>query len=315
MAETFLDGRVMLHPGDCLDVLAGLPEGGLDSCVTDPPYHFASIVKRFGGANAAAAKAGTAEHHTGAYARASRGFMGKEWDGGDIAFRPETWAAVYRVVKPGAHLVAFAAPKNVHHMAVAIEAAGFEIRDRFLRLMAGDVAVARFVASLSEAQTDAFWRCVDDSGFSGEMAWIFGSGFPKSHNLSGEWSGWGTALKPAYEPIVLARKPLAGTVAETVEVHGTGALNIDECRVGGIDMSEMEGRSGKSTPNNVYWSGVGHDSMWSPNKSGRWPANLMHDGSADALEVFPETSSGKPGIKRGGNNGHAYGAESRAPGT
>jgi site-specific DNA-methyltransferase (adenine-specific) len=347
--ETFLDGRVTLHSGDCLEVLAGLPEGSIDACVTDPPYHFASIVKRFGAADAAPAKAGTAGHHTGAYARASRGFMGKEWDGGDIAFRPETWAAVYRVLKPGAHLVAFAAPKNVHHMAVAIEAAGFEMRDRFLRLMAADAAVTRFVASLSEAQADAFWRCVDDSGFTGELAWIFGSGFPKSHAvaldferslcrrekrggrsvwvyvsdgaemrgkapwrhpLANEWAGWGTALKPAYEPIVLARKPLAGTVAATVERHGTGAVNV-----GGCAISCDESTARVSGVNRGVFGSDDRQGMIRGGNEGRFPAGLMHDGSADVLEAFPQTSSGKPGIKRRGNNGHAYGAESRPPGT
>lgn len=122
------------------------------------------------------------------------GFMGRKWDASGIAFDPETWAAALRVLKPGGHLVAFGAPKNYHRLACAIEDAGFEIRD--------------------------------------SLMWVFGSGFPKSHNLDGEWQGWGTALKPAYEPIILARKPLIGTVAENVLAHGTGALNIDACRVG-----------------------------------------------------------------------------------
>ena len=132
--------RVMV--GDCLEVLPSLGEGSVDAVVTDPPYHLTSIVKRFGAEGAAPAQFGK----DGAYARASAGFMGKTWDGGDVAFRPETWAEVLRVLKPGGHLIAFAAPKNQHRMICAIEDAGFEIRD-----------------------------C---------LMWLYGTGFPKSLDVS-----------------------------------------------------------------------------------------------------------------------------------
>ena len=121
----FHDGRFTLWHGDCLEVLAQMPENSVDSCVTDPPYHLTSIVKRFGSENAAPAQYGK----DGAYARASAGFMGKQWDGGDIAFRPDVLAQVYRVLKPGAHLLAFGGTRTYHRMACAIEDAGFEIRD------------------------------------------------------------------------------------------------------------------------------------------------------------------------------------------
>lgn len=140
--ERFLKDRVRLHCGDMLEILATLPENSIDSVVCDPPYHLTSIVKRFGANGAAPAKVGK----TGAYARASAGFMGKRWDGGDIAFRPEAWAEVYRALKPGAHLVAFGGTRTYHRMACAIEDAGFEIRDAIM--------------------------------------WIYGSGFPKSHDVS-----------------------------------------------------------------------------------------------------------------------------------
>src|ERR1035437_23569 len=139
---SFLNDRIKLHCGDCLEVLPTLAENSVDSCVTDPPYHLTSIVKRFGAKNSAPCKVGK----TGAYARASAGFMGKQWDGGDIAFRPETWAAVYRVLKPGGHLIAFGGTRTYHRMACAIEDAGFEIRD--------------------------------------QIQWLYGSGFPKSHDVS-----------------------------------------------------------------------------------------------------------------------------------
>ena len=142
MEVKFLSGRVALHSGDCREVLATLDENSLDACVCDPPYHLTSIVKRFGGENSAPAQFGS----DGRYARASAGFMGKVWDGGDIAFRPETWAVVYRVLKPGAHMLVFGGTRTFHRLACAIEDAGFEIRDT--------------------------------------ISWNFGSGFPKSHNIS-----------------------------------------------------------------------------------------------------------------------------------
>ncbi len=241
---------VSVHHGDMLQVLPGLVADSFHACVTDPPYHLTSIVKRFGAANAAPAKVG----QTGAFARASRGFMGKQWDGGDIAFRPETWVEVLRVLKPGAHLVAFGGTRTFHRMAVAIEDAGFELRDTLM--------------------------------------YLYGSGFPKSHNAG---NGWGTALKPAWEPIILARKPLRGTVAANVLAHGCGALNIDGCRVPASDKAwgsgnrdawrETEGRTDRQ-PNSYGQSDA------SP--GARWPANVLHDGSNEVLQAFPDA----PGQQR-----------------
>ncbi len=126
-------------------------------------------------------------------ARITTGFMGKAWDNGDTAFDPAFWADVLRVLKPGGHVLSFGGTRTYHRMACAIEDAGFEIRD--------------------------------------QIGWLYGSGFPKSSNQDGEWEGWGTALKPAWEPIVVARKPLIGTVAGNLIAYGVGALNIDGCRV------------------------------------------------------------------------------------
>lgn len=251
---------VRIITGDCRDSMAALDADSIDSCVTDPPYHLTSIVKRFGAENAAPAKVGK----TGAYARASRGFMGQTWDGGDVAFQPETWAAVLRVLKPGAHLVAFSGTRTYHRMACAIEDAGFEIRD--------------------------------------QLAWCYGSGFPKSHNQPG---GWGTALKPAWEPICFARKPLQGTVAANIAAHGTGAINIDGCRIetdealrvggGGLpvrhDPAVPRGKPGKKYhPDQL---GTSSEFRRLPqnvgvNPDGRWPANILHDGSDEVLAAFPD---------------------------
>lgn len=227
-------------------------------------------MQRFGGANAAPAKPGK----TGAYARASRGFMGKTWDGGGIAFDPKVWRLCWELLPPGGHLLAFGGTRTHHRVWCAIEDAGFEVRDT--------------------------------------LAWLYGSGFPKSHNLDGDREGWGTALKPALEPICLARKPLAGTVAETVLAHGTGALHVDACRVAISDDDE----SGS------WGSGRSDGSCWSPGRTngasepegarhhlGRWPANVLHDGSPEVLAAFPVL-----GVSSGGVMSPAGGAKVYAGG-
>lgn len=173
-------------------------------------------------------------------------FMGRKWDY-DVP-SVDIWVECLRVLKPGGHLLAFAGTRTQHRMCVNIEDAGFEIRDM--------------------------------------IAWVYGSGFPKSQNVGKKlegWDGWGTALKPALEPITVARKPFKGTVANNVLTHGTGAINIDECRVGtDEDLCRVQGNN-KNTPtpnapNNGFIS-VAQD-------GGRWPANLMHDGSDEVTELF-----------------------------
>lgn len=247
--------------GDCTSVLYDLAREGLlaDGCVTDPPYHLASIVARLGAPDAAPIQSGA----TGVYARSSTGFMGQQWDGGDVAFRPLTWRRVFDVLKPGAHLVAFSATKGYHRMVCAIEDAGFEIRDM--------------------------------------VPWLFGTGFPKSHNLEGEWEGWGTALKPAIEPIVLAQKPISeGSIAANVARWGVGALNIDACRIGTED--ELRGGAGKLWSHYRDNRGPSYEpgqrgtfaefkrmpQHVPPNPHGRWPANVCHDGSDEVLAAFAE---------------------------
>ena len=181
-------------------------------------------------------------------------FMGKRWDY-DVP-STEVWAECLRVLKPGGHLLAFAGTRTQHRMAVRIEDAGFEIRDM--------------------------------------IAWVYGSGFPKSKNLDGEWQGWGTALKPALEPITVARKPLDGTVAGNVLAHGTGALNIDGCRIimNDRDATYISERIGGFNSirsiggNGAYGGGEVMDRTESYDpKKGRWPANLIHDGSEEVTAL------------------------------
>lgn len=181
-------------------------------------------------------------------------FMGKAWDY-DVP-GVETWREVLRVLKPGGHLLSFFGSRTYHRGVIPIEDAGFEIRDQIM--------------------------------------WLYGSGFPKSHNLEGAHEGWGTALKPAHEPIVVARKPFAGTIARNVLTHGTGALNIDGCRVrDGTETGNKKPGYEANNKNAVYGAGMGGGAH--ENTSGRWPANVIHDGSDEAIAGFPETGKSTGG--------------------
>ena len=242
--------------GDSREVLRELAPDSLDGCACDPPYALVSIGKRFGANDAAPAKVGA----SGAYARASAGFMGQQWDTGETAFDPGFWAEVLRVLKPGAHIVAFGGTRTYHRLVCAIEDAGFEIRD--------------------------------------QLAWMFGTGFPKSHN---QGEGRGTALKPAFEPIVLARKPLDGTVAQNLRRGGVGALHIDGCRVdpGPDGPRRGRGRDGEASSDRTYTDrGVVRCSAKPGPRGGdargRWPANVVHDGSDEVISAFP-LSAGQQG--------------------
>lgn len=278
------DGRVVLHQNDCRDVLRGLADNSIDSVVTDPPYALVSIQKRFGKPGSAPAK--------DVYGRGAAGFMGKQWDTGEVAFSEEFWAEVLRVLKPGGHVVAFSGTRTYHRMAVAIEDAGFEIRD--------------------------------------QLGWVYGSGFPKSHNQHGDWEGWGTALKPAWEPIALARKPLTGTVAANLAEWGVGAINVDGCRVEGVPEQtrfdpakhQHDGWRMSATGAETYAKAMGRDWEASSDRRytdegatnfgllpgprggsplGRWPANILHDGSDKVLAAFPDAKGqqGYVGPKHG----------------
>jgi len=175
------------------------------------------------------------------------GFMGKAWDKGVPGV--EFWQEMLRVAKPGAYLLAFGGARTFHRMASAIEDAGWEIRDTIM--------------------------------------WLYGSGFPKSHNLG---DGRGTALKPAHEPIIMARKPLAGTVAANVLAYGTGALNIDFCRVpatGESKSRERENADGRIAQGATSIAAAA-GSFRGGDPLGRWPANVIHDGSEEVMEAFPD---------------------------
>ncbi len=181
-------------------------------------------------------------------------FMGHKWD-----YQVPTvgqWAECLRVLKPGGHLLGFGGSRTYHRLVVNIEDAGFEIRD--------------------------------------QLMWIYGSGFPKSKNLTGEHVGKGTALKPAHEPIVMARKPLSGTVEGNVIQFGTGALNIDLCRV--PTEEALTGGAG-SLLSHVRDEKTPDAEEWQPDQLGRWPANVLHDGSEEVISEFPRNAGAKAPVK------------------
>jgi len=206
-------GEARVFLGDCREILRGLADNSVDSVVTDPPYEL--------------------------------GFMGKKWDSTGIAYDVTVWEECLRVLKPGGHILAFGGPRTFHRMAVAIEDAGFEIRD--------------------------------------SIAWISSKTFPKSLNVrkaidkagvdGSAWEGWGTGLKNVVEPIVMGRKPLVGTVAANVLEHGVGGLNIDASRVAGNVPSVPQPKTGGG----IFSGKGGRNGELSSAPSGRWPANVILD--------------------------------------
>ena len=253
---------INLMHGDCLEVLRTLPDNSVDSVVTDPPYGLS--------------------------------FMGKKWDYDVPA--SEVWAECLRVLKPGGHLLAFAGTRTQHRMAVRIEDAGFEIRDMIAWVYGSGFPKSLDVSKAIDKAAGAV-REVVGKGASGKTA-IWAEGGMGDFDITApateaarQWQGWGTALKPALEPITVARKPLIGTVAENVLSHGTGAINVDGCRVNADD-GDNRARPPR-TPNAILGGGKGTNLTASEhNDAGRWPANLIHDGSDEVLAGFPQTKSG-----------------------
>lgn len=255
---------VTLYEGDCLRILPTLSENSIDATIVDAPYHLTQLSR--GGSP----RVNDPATPFGRTRLGDRGFIGLTWDGGDVAFRPETWAEVRRVMKPGAFLVSFGGCRTYHHMAMAIECAGFEIADA--------------------------------------IVWAHGQGFPKKgyirdHDGNPVREGWAGCLKPAIELIVLAKKPLeGGTIAKNMSLHGTGAMNIDACRIPALDedytknCSGDRGHADNRKRNLPYNLGCGTSS-----EKGRWPTNLIHDSSDEVLDVFAsfgEKKSGDPGVRR-----------------
>jgi len=248
-----------IHNGNCIEVMRTMADNSVDSIVTDPPYEL--------------------------------GFMGKSWDSTGIAFNVEVWTEALRVLKPGGHLLAFSGSRTYHRMAVAIEDAGFQIRDQIMWLYGSGFPKSLDVSKAidNKAGSKGADRVIAEAGVSGShenpTKAILNKGTPVEPEAQ-QWAGWGTALKPAHEPIVLARKPLIGTVAANVLEHGTGGLNIDGSRVGSKRDSEQT--QGSYNGSEVAIVGQRQGGKIYPETLGRFPANIIHDGSDEVAELLGE---------------------------
>lgn len=287
----------ILH-GDCRDVLKTLADASVDSIVTDPPYHLTTGKK--GGCGQASLNLNSPQGRS----RIGTGFMGMAWDGGDIAQDPAVWAECLRVLRPGGHLLAFSGTRTQHRMVCAIEDAGFEIRDQagwmygsgFPKNLDVSKAIDKAAGATREvlAEGKAVKRMIPGADQNDTGSWIKDNGREFVPTVTAaatpeakQWQGWGTALKPAWEPICVARKPLIGTVAANVLEHGTGALNIDGCRIGDSvetwPTSRSYSRQDTGAPSKATQSA-------GPAPLGRWPANLLHDGSDEVVALFPQSA-------------------------
>lgn len=286
-----------IHNGDCAEVMASMKSDSVDAIVTDPPYGLSFMGKEWDSFGTDTRQVGD-EHFWVPDNPYGRSKVRYGWNQNKSKLRDSMatfqvamtpiFEEALRVAKPGAHLLCFGGTRTFHRMACAIEDAGWEIRD-----------------------------CI---------MWVTGQGFPKSMDVSkaiekkhgadaaAQWNGWGTCLKPAWEPIIVARKPLDGTVAHNVLTWGVDALNIDACRVAieqGDDVFAKNPHThSKGKDSGIYGTYKEQQGNWSGEK-GRFPANLVHDGSQMVLDLFPDTgrSSGGGGVKAPGKNG-IYGSYS-----
>ena len=279
----------LLH-GDCREMLKQLPDASVDSIVTDPPYEL--------------------------------GFMGKSWDSTGVAYEVTVWQECLRVLKPGGHLLAFGGSRTYHRLAVAIEDAGFDIRDQIMWVYGSGFPKSLNISKAIDKAAGAEREVVGHSNINvykenknhkfyveGEGNPEYGKGEVTAPNTveAKQWDGWGTALKPAHEPIVMARKPIEGTVANNVVKHGVGGINIDGTRVaypdGEVDFDKVQ-RQQATGEEGVISNAFGASALVGTEiktykENGRFPANFIHDGSEEVLELFPDSKGGAYPAKRG----------------
>lgn len=297
-------GDCVLYCGDCLSVMPELEDNSIDSVVCDPPYEL--------------------------------GFMGKAWDSTGIAYNVNVWRECLRILKPGGYLLAFGGSRTYHRLACAVEDAGFEIRDQIQWVYGSgfpkSLDVSKAIDKAAGAKREVVGRRLSAFGTNtatggrvsrnGGGAGLWAGSEPKEVLLAGtpatpeaiEWDGWGTALKPAHEPIVMARKPLSEpTVAANVLRWGTGAINVDGCRVpmeseDDAAMHRYNCEGGYKRQKNWHLNDLTKGTLaggWKkptgepPAVQGRFPANLIHDGSDEVVSLFPQT-----GTSSGGRAGH-----------
>jgi len=285
MSIYYQTDRFGLYEGDCRVELRGLSDCSVDSVVCDPPYEL--------------------------------GFMGKGWDRSGIAYDVNVWMECLRVLKPGGHLLAFGGSRTYHRLACAIEDAGFEIRDQIQWLYATGFPKSLDVSKAIDADEGAEREIVGERKHSANQnieTFTNNGNYKITHPVTTnaqKWNGWGTALKPAHEPIVLARKPLIGTVAGNFLQHGTGGLNIDGCRIetNGEDLGDPsrflssdsklhEGWQRPHKSNGDLMAARADERFGRTEEKGRWPANVIHDGSDEVTALFPE-SDGQQGDLKG----------------
>jgi len=260
-----------LHRLECLTAMKQMSENSVDSIVTDPPYEL--------------------------------GFMGKSWDNAGIAYSVEMWSEALRILKPGGHLLAFGGTRTYHRMACAIEDAGFEIRDSIHWIYGSGFPKSKNVAlSIDKGEglpnrgraipTASKYQASDIKEQNKLTSNPVGPYEPRTEKAQ-QWQGWGTALKPAHEPIVVARKPLIGTVAANVLEYGTGALNIDGCRIG-TGTGETKTVQYPDIRGNNYNNAEG-TVEYTVTDQGRWPANIIFDEDAGA-ELDAQSGVSKSGV-------------------
>lgn len=282
----FQNEKAVVYEGDCLEVMQRMVDEGVqvDSIVTDPPYEI--------------------------------GFMGKKWDASGIAYNTKTWELALALLKPGGHLLAFGGTRTYHRMTCAIEDAGFEIRDCIMWVYGQgfpkSLDISKAIDKKAGAEREVVGRrkhptlknssLVEEAANAAHGANTWAREWDISApatDAAKRWEGWGTALKPSLEPIVMARKPLIGTVADNVLEHGVGGLNIDGCRVSHVTVGNGNLALNPHLHPHINGGNGGHiisteenRRVVIPDQGGRFPANLIHDGSNEVLERFPITTSG-----------------------
>ncbi len=298
--------------GDSIELLKHLPENSIDSIVMDPPYGLSDIKEKHVRAALAAWLAGET------YTKKGKGFMGKDWDA--FVPGPELFKECFRVLKPGGHMACFAGSRTADLMGISIRLAGFEIRDTLQWLYGSGFPKSLDVSKAIDKEKGAERRVVghrtltgnaaqtlkekggtylsgtDSTGVAPKEVPITSAGSPEGE----QWEGWGTALKPAHEPIILARKPLEGTVALNVLEYGTGGLNVDGCRVGDEPRHNVAAAN-KSGGASYQMSVTGMPEIEGRDCVGRWPANIILDAEAGAM--LDAQVGNRPGMSGGGKHG------------
>lgn len=283
------ENTTTIHHGDCLTVLRSMPDASVSAIVTDPPYGL-SNTNPASVADAITKWVGGDREHV----PTGRGFMGKSWDA--FVPPPAVWDECLRVLKPGGHMVVFAGSRTQDLMGLSIRLAGFDIRDSVAWLYGSGFPKSLDVSKAIDKAAGAEREVVRERRGDGTVVGLGHSGVADitapATDAAREWEGWGTALKPAHEPVIVARKPLEGTVAGNVLEHGTGALNIDGCRVGAEVIPEQ--RAGQARIGTFE-----RTNMVTPERTGRWPANVVLDESqAEVLDQQSGVTSSAQRIGR-----------------